>query len=98
MVGGFIFDRSTVMKKYLDESAISLYIHNKRQSLRGMPNLVAYRNGFTTDVAMTTGKEKFAKVFLLYLFFMKKDDQYCIVLKMQTGVLVWSILTLIIIR
>ena len=73
MVGGFIFDRSTVMKKYLDESAISLYIHNKRQSLRGMPNLVAYRNGFTTDVAMTTGKEKFAKVFLLYLFFMKKD-------------------------
>ena len=73
MVGGFIFQRSGVMQKYLDESAISLYIHNKRQSLRGMPNLVAYRNGFTTDVAMTTGKEKFAKVFLLYLFFMKKD-------------------------
>lgn len=73
MVGGFIYQRSGVMKKYLDESAISLYIHNKRQSLRGMPNLVAYRNGFTTDVAMTTGKEKFAKVFLLYLFFMKKD-------------------------
>ena len=73
LVGGFIYQRSGVMKKYLDESAISLYIHNKRQSLRGMPNLVAYRNGFTTDVAMTTGKEKFAKVFLLYLFFMKKD-------------------------
>ena len=73
LVSGFIFQRSGVMKKYLDESSISLYIHNKRQSLRGMPNLVAYRNGFTSDVAMTTGKEKFAKVFLLCLFFMKKD-------------------------
>ena len=73
LVSGFIFQRSGVMKKYLDESSISLYIHNKRQSLRGMPNLVAYRNGFTSDVAMTTGKEKFAKVFLLFLFFMKKD-------------------------
>ena len=36
--------------------------------------------------------------YVLLLFSMKKDDQYCIVLKMHTGVLVWSILTLIIIR
>ena len=70
---GFIFQRSGAMRKYLDASAISLYTNNKRQSLRGMPHLAAYRNGFVTDVAMTTGKEKFAKVFLLYLFLMKTD-------------------------
>ena len=70
---GFIQQRSGAMQKYLDASAISLYNHNKRQSLRGMPSLAAYRNGFVTDVAMTTGKEKFAKVFLLYLFMMKAD-------------------------
>ena len=70
---GFIFQRSTAMRKYLDASAISLYTNNKRQSLRGMPHLAAYRNGFVTDVAMTTGKEKFSKVFLLYLFLMKTD-------------------------
>ena len=73
LCAGFISQRSGVMKKYLDSSAISLYINNKRQSLRGMPSLAAYRNGFTTDVAMTTGKEKFSKVFLLYLFMMKAD-------------------------
>ena len=38
-----------------------------------MPSLAAYRNGFVTDVAMTTGKEKFSKIFLLYLFMMKAD-------------------------
>ena len=70
---GFIFQRSGAMRKYLDASAISLYTNNKRQSLRGMPHLAAYRNGFVTDVAMTTGKEKFSKVFLLYLFLMKTD-------------------------
>ena len=70
---GFIFQRSGAMRKYLDASAISLYTHNKRQSMRGMPSLAAYRNGFVTDVAMTTGKEKFSKVFLLYLFLMKAD-------------------------
>ena len=70
---GFIFQRSGAMRKYLDASAISLYTHNKRQSLRGMPSLAAYRNGFVMDVGMTTGKEKFSKVFLLYLFLMKAD-------------------------
>ena len=70
---GFIHQRSTAMRKYLDASAISLYTNNKRQSLRGMPPLAAYRNGFVMDVAMTTGKEKFSKVFLLYLFLMKAD-------------------------
>ena len=70
---GFIFQRSGAMRKYLDASAISLYTHNKCQSLRGMPSLDAYRNRIVMDVAMTTGKEKFSKVFLLYLFLMKAD-------------------------
>ena len=36
--------------------------------------------------------------YVLLLFSMNKDAQYCIVLSMHTGVLVWNILTLIIIR
>ena len=36
--------------------------------------------------------------YVLFLFSMNKDYRYCIVLRMYTGVIVWNILTLIIIR
>ena len=73
LTDGFINQLSGVMKLYLDQSAISMVIHGSRQSIRNMPSLAAYRNGFCTNVSMTTGKEKFSKVFLLYLFLLKQD-------------------------
>lgn len=72
-VEGFIDKLSQKAKDYLDLHVRSLYSNNRRQSHRGFPIMSAMRNGIVKGVPITTGKEKYAKVMVLYLCLMRSD-------------------------
>ena len=72
LVQEFLRDNYGSTKKILDKAVIEIVAHHSRQSHRGFPILSTFRNGFDS-LGTISGKEKYARIFVLYLALMKSE-------------------------
>jgi hypothetical protein len=64
---GFMNTLSGDMKIVLEELSKEMVFQNGRQGTDNLPNVDCYRHGISYGKLMITGKEKFARIFLIYL-------------------------------
>ena len=72
LVEEFLRDIYKRTAKVLDGVVLRTVKRHTRQSHRGFPILSAFRNGFD-KIGTLTGKEKYARIFILYLALMNED-------------------------
>ena len=72
LVEEFLREIYTSTQKLLDNVVANIVSTQSRQSHRGFPSLSTFRNGFI-NLGTITGKEKYARIFVLYLALMTKD-------------------------
>ncbi len=72
LVEEFLRDIYTSTSKLLDVVVAKIVSSQSRQSHRGFPSLSTFRNGFT-NLGTITGKEKYARIFVLYLALMTEE-------------------------
>ena len=72
LVEEFLRDIYTSTSKLIDVVVAKIVSSQSRQSHRGFPSLSTFRNGFT-NLGTITGKEKYARIFVLYLALMTEE-------------------------
>ena len=74
LVQGFVDKLSNENKACIDYMTVSVVSTYKHHNMEYFPRLTAFRNGFVKDVVpILTGRDKFAKVFLLYILLLQQQ-------------------------